>query len=265
MKGNIKTYSTITQCVSEALMDGQESDVKKEQYTRFALKYFHELNFKKGNDIKTVSLNMKPWKAIELPNDCIDWITIGIQCGEDIKTFVKDTYETALLHQTDENGVKVANQPCPDYYPLEDWPVWDDTQVPLFNLTSLGEDPGRLFGLMVKDNGLGYFTENRNKDSCEIQFRGQIPSDTKIYLQYLSSGINACGETLVHPYFKEYIIAGIHVERIRHGNKSEMWRLNDAKEELTRQFWLVQDYTWEWSAEDIIEILKSGYGLYPKH
>jgi hypothetical protein len=264
MKGNIKTYKTITQCVSEALMDEQESDVKREQYTRFALKYFDEINFKKGTDIKTVPLTMKPWKAIELPADCIDWITIGIQCGEDIKTLVKDVYEVALLHELDGNGVKLPNEPCPDYFPLESWPT-SETQVPLFNLTHLGEDPGKLFGLKVHNNGLGYFTENRNKDIAEIQLRGQIPSGTIIYLQYLSSGINPTGETLVHPYYKEWIIAGIHVERIRHGNKAEMWRLADAKEEFNRQHLLVQDYTWEWSAEDIMEILRSGYGLYPKN
>lgn len=265
MKGNSKTYKTLTQIVSEALMDTQESDVKKEQYMRYALKYFDEINFKKGVDIKTVSLKMKPWKAIELPNDCIDWITVGIQCGEDIKTFVKDTYSVALLHEKDESGVKKPNKPCPDYYAISDWPVWDDATVPLYNLTSSGEDPGRLFGLMVKDNGLGYLTENKNKDSCEIQFRGDIPANSNIYLQYMSSGINPCGETLVHPYFKEYIIAGIHVERLRHGSRTEAWRLEDAKEELNRQHILMQDYTWEWSVEDIMEILRSGYGLYPKN
>lgn len=264
MKGNPKAYKTLSQCVAEALMDTQESDVKAEQYLRYALKYFNEINHKKGTDIKTVALNMKPWKAIELPVDCVDWISIGIQCGEDIKTFVKDVYSVALLHETDSTGQKVANEPCPDYFDFSDWETEDNQNLPFYNLNSDGEDPGKLFGLMVKDNGLAYFTENKNKDSCEIQFRGKLPSTTKIYLQYLSSGINPCGETLVHPYFKEYIIAGIHVERIRNGRQSERWRLDDAKEEFNRQFWLVQDLSWEWGAEDIIEILKSGYGLYPK-
>lgn len=263
MKGNPKAYKTIGQCVAEALMDTQESDSRAEQFTRFALKYFDELNLKKSTDIKTVALNMKPWKAIELPQDCITWISIGIQCGEDIKTFVKDTFPVALLHELDANGVKVANEPCPEYFDFSDWQT-DDISMPFYNIDDQGQDTGKIFGLMVKDNGLAYFTENMNKDSCEIQFRGKIPLDTKIYLQYLSNGINPCGETLVHPTFKEYIIAGIHVERLRFGKGTEAWRLNDAKDEFNRQFWAVQDLSWEWGTEDIIEILKSGYGLYPK-
>lgn len=262
MKGNKKTYKTISTIVANALMDAQESDSKREQLTRFALKYFKEVQFGHGVDIKTVALNMKPWKAIELPEDCVDWITIGIQCGEDIKTLVKPAYEMAMLHAKDENGVKIANEPSEDFS-VNDWPL-SDSFLPFFNTSPLGEDPGRLFGQMVKDNGLGYYSENRNKDSCEIQFKGDFASNTIFYLQYLTNGMNPCGDTLVHPYFEEFIISGIHVERIRHGGRSEAWKLVDAKDEFDRQWYLVKDYVWEWSAEDIIEILKSGYGMYPK-
>jgi hypothetical protein len=166
-----------------------------------------------------------------------------------------------MYHELDDDGVKIANEDTD----LDELPVEETSVIPFFNYTHLGEDPGRLFGLKLKDNGLGYFTENRNKDSCEIQFKGKIPTDTKIYLQYLTNGMNACGETMVHPYFYEYIVSGVHVERIRHGGRTEAWRLADAKEEFDRQYLLTLDYTWEWSVEDIVELMKSGYGLYPKH
>lgn len=263
MKGNVKTFKSIKQLVAESLMDIQAGDVRREQFTRFALKYFSELNLSRGTDIKTVKLNLKPWGAIELPEDCVDWCSLGIQCGDMIKTFVKDTFNTALLYEKDENGVNLPNTPCDSTCDLTTLPV-SDRSVPFYNYSPFGGGTGRLFGLAVHDNGLGYYTENKNKDSCEIQFRGRIPSTTKIYLQYMSNGINACGETMVHPYYTEYIIAGVHVERCRFGSREEKMMLGDAKDELNRQRLLVMDYVWEWSTEDIMEILNSGYGLYPK-
>lgn len=265
MKGNPKTYRSINELVDSSLLMNQESAVKREQVREFALKYFDEVHFKHGTDIKTVQLNLKPWKAIQLPDDCVDWVCFGIQCGEEIKTFVNAPYAPAMLFTNDSEGVPQANQTC-DYSTcsLSDLPVDGSRVIPYFNVSPLGEDPGRLFGLMVKDNGLGYFSENKNKDVAEIQFKGDINLDTVIYVQYITSGINPSGETLVHPYFAQFIIAGVDVERIRRGGRTEAWRLDDAKEEFDRQFYLVLDYTWEWGVEDIVELLKSGYGMYPK-
>lgn len=263
MKGNPKTYRTIKQIVSSSLLQNQESDNKREQMTEFALKYFDEVQFKHGVDIKTTQLNLKPWKAIQLPDDCVDWVCIGIQCGELIKTFVNAPYAPAFLFTNDDDGVPQANQPI-DYSSanLETMDLSTNV-IPFFNVSPLGEDPGRLFGLMVKDNGLGYFSENKNKDVAEIQFKGNIDLNTKIYLQYLTDGMNPSGETVVHPYFANWIIAGVDMERCK-TNKDVAWRFEAAVAEFNRQTMNVLDYIWEWSTEDVVELLKSGYGNYPK-
>lgn len=262
MKGNKKTYRTISSLVDDALMDVQEGASRKLQFTRWALKYAEEVYFDHvQSEVKTVKITMKPWKAIELPDDCVDWISVGIQCGEVVKTFVRDKY-IALLHDEDENGQKVANEPCDSWDNLEDVPVEVGSMFPFYNLTHLGEDPGKLFGLRVKDNGLGYVQENTNGDICELQFAGDIPANSKIYLQYKGTPINPCSETLIHPFFSEYVVAGIHVERCRFSKDKS--GLGDAKEELNRQWYRMLDLKWDLTDEDITEILRSGYGLYPK-
>lgn len=265
MKGNAAVYRPLTEIVDEALLDNGYGIHWKERAMRFAIKYAEEL-FQDGwvPAFLTKEVDIKPWKAIELPEDCVDWVAVGIRNGHDVMTFVKD--RTIALYHDKVDGAKQANS-NPNY--LDDF-VTDmelsDSVAPFINYTSnlspLGENPGRLFGLLVKDNGLGYVTENVNKDVSELQFKFNVVAGTKIYLTYETSGFSPEGETMIHPYYAEYIVEGILFKIARASrNKGD---LQVASNELNRQYIRMLDKKWQWSTEDITEYLKSAYGTYPK-
>lgn len=260
MKGNSQTYRPLSELIDEALLDTDKGIHLKERAARWGIKYAEEVHFDYGWDIKTVPVDLKPWKAIELPADCVDWVLFGIQCGNDIKTFINQTY-LSVIYTLDEDGQKKPNENC-EFFNLEDLPTYEDSLLPFHNTTTLGENPGKLFGQLVKDNGLGYYTENKNKDVNEIQFRFIVKEGQKIYLMYVTNGFHTDEETMIHPYFGEYIISGIKTEIIRHGR--DKTGLKDSIDELDRQRLRVIDKQWDYGTEDVIEYLKSGYGLYPK-
>jgi hypothetical protein len=263
-KGHKDTFKTISQIVDGVCLDLGEGSHRKEQYYHWAIKHIERWNMDQAREVKTVELKLTPWKAIELPKDCIDWIAIGIQAGNVIKTFVHNR-DIALLHQKDAAGVKMYNDnPKDSDYDIEASDVYTEYQWPFYNFTSYGEDPGRLFGLMVKDSGLGYFTENRNQDSCEIQFKTKIKAGTKIYVEYLSNGFCPCKETLVHPYACELIALGIHHERLKFDKSAPRSVVYEAKQEYEEEFRRVVDRMWDYSIEDIIEDIRGSYKLTPK-
>lgn len=264
MKGHVDIYRKLSEIVNDALDDVQAGMHWQYRFTRWAMKYAEEIHFDHAKDVRTVEVNFKPWKAIELPQDCVDWVLVGIQNGEDIMTFTKDE-RIAMLFQKDSNGQLMPNNP-PTYetdggaIPFEGDYMW-----PWINLTHLGEDPGRMFGLRVKSNGFGYFTENRNKDISELQFSGSdIDTTQKVYLMYISNLFSPTEETLIHPYHAEYIVAGIHREFYRHKPNVTGIEKQQAEAEFDRQYLKVLDRSWDLRVEDIYEYLKARYQMTPR-
>ena len=266
MKGNATQYRPLSEIVSEALLDSGEGSQWFERYLRWAIKYAEEI-FDDGwvPQVKTVELSTTLWKAIQLPADCIDWVLVGIRNGHDVMTFVHDR-TIATVFDKDADGVQEPNVE-PEY--LDGYvpdPTLSDYVVPFYNLANnfsvLGENPGKLSGLLVKDNGLGYFTENKNKDVSEIQFRFNIAAGTKVYLMYITSGFSVEGETMIHPYYAEYIVQGIHRER--QSKSRDKSGLAWTEQEFTRQYYRMLDKKWEYSTEDITSYIMSGYSSTPK-
>jgi hypothetical protein len=258
MKGNSKTYALLEDIVHEALMDLGEGEHRKEQFLHWGIKYMRKLHFDAAREVKTVKLEMTPWKSVVLPEDCVDWTMLGIQCGNIIKTFVNDN-GIALMHN---NGVceKKPNENCKNIEDID----YDGEGMAFFNYTYYGEDPGKLFGLAVKDNGVGYFTENRNKDSNEIQLNVSVKSNSTVYLEYISNYFDPCKDSVVHPYAIDYIVAGIHYENLRHNKNNPRSLVGEAKQVMDEEYVLLAERGFNLTADDIIEYRRQGYKLTPK-
>lgn len=268
MKGNLKTYRKLSEIVNDALDDVGAGMHWQFRMMRWGMKYAQELHMQHLRDVRTVKVNFKPWKAIELPDDCVDWVMVGIQNGEDIMTYVNDPHTAVEFDKDETTGEFLPNLPPTYFSDATNQPQSGDYMFPFMNLTPAGEDPGKLFGLRVKYNGLGYFTENPNKDVNELQFKGpDIDTTQQVYLMYISEIWDPQAETLIHPAHAEYIVAGATVEyekaRLSAGN-GNVASCELADKEFTRQYWAVIDSKWDLRVEDIYEYFKSGYQLTPR-
>lgn len=259
MKGHIDIYRPLLEVVNDALWDCQLSQHEQGRFLRFGQKYAEECHFDHLRDIRSVEVNLTPWKAIELPVDAVDWVAVGIQNGNDVMTFINDKKQALLFDKV--NGVK---QPLadPSYASnLSDIPIEAGFTFPFLNY-SMGA--GKIFGLRVHDNGLGYVTENRNKDSNELQFKFTLPSTVgPIYLTYISNLWDPKEETLIHPYFAEYIVAGIKREYYGH-RPGEGQLLDFAQKEFDRQYLKLLDRSWDLTVEDVLEMIKNQWTMTPK-
>lgn len=257
MKAHSGQLVSILEIVNKALADLGESSHRKEQFILWSVDYFRKLKMDMAREIRTVSLSMTAWKSVILPDDCVDWYLIGIRNGQDLMAFTKKSI-LARDCSCDEDEPTTA-----DYASRTD--VLGEG-INFFNYTEFGEDPGKLYGLLVKDNGLGYFAPNPNPRVNEIQLSTHVPAGTPIILMYLATLFDPTVDSVVHPYCEDMIRKGIHYENLKHRRRSGNRNITrdmilDAKQELDDEICLVAERRWDLSEDDIIEAARAGIQL----
>jgi len=198
-------------------------------YSKDCLRILSEDDLKVINTVKLpvdTSTN-----AVELPNDYLDYVNVGVQCGQNVKplvetdkinplvamtsTFTPTTYGSIQSNTT--NQVFYGGL-YPFYYNSV---MWND----------YGEPIGRLFGLGagVQDDVFSIFPE-RN----QIQLTEKISVD-HIILQYISDGMNSDAATKINPYAYETIDAFICYQM-----KSNTRTYSQGEAELAKQEYITQ-------------------------
>lgn len=259
MKAHTKELLTIEELADSVLMDLQESSHRKEQFLKWAIDYYKRYRMDVAREYKKTLLDMTAWKSIILPDDCVDPVIIGIPNGEDISTFTRRRLATRDC-ACDED------EPTPPTYTPEE----GSEGFQWYQLSESGEDAGKLYGLQVKDNGLGNFKINDTQDVNEIQLSSNVPAGTRIHLTYLSTLFDPNRDNCVHPYAQPMIEAGIHwsnlKNRRRAGNRNiSQQDIYDAKNEFDEALCQLAERRWELSREDIVEITREAMVLTPKH
>jgi len=259
MKGNTDEYLSLKEIANSALLDLGESAHRAEQFFHWAVDYYKRYRMDIAREVKITQLDMTAWKSINLPHDCVDWIRLGVINGEQVDTFTN----TKFLRPRDCACDTVEPQEAK--YKPED----GSEGIQYYNMTIYGEDPGKMFGLVVKDNGLGYYSPNQTQRVNEIQLSAKIKSGTKIWLMYLGTLFDPSVDNVVHPYAQFMIRAGVHYENLlnrrRAGNRNiSPTDIAMAKNILDEEVCKLAERRFDLRYEDIMEIYRSGQRQTPK-
>lgn len=259
MKAHSSQLVSLEEIVDKSLADLGEGAHKKELFLMWGLDYYRKYRMDLSREVRTVSLQMTPWKSVVLPDDCVDWIMIGIRNGESISTFTKTALAPRDCACDDDAPTAPAYNPEPGSEGVVYYNCYGE----------FGDDAGRMYGLMHKDNGLGYFDPNPNQGVNEIQLSAKVAAGTQIYLMYLSSLFDPDRGAVVHPYCEDMIRKGIHYLNLKNkrraGNRNiSMADIYMAKSELDEEICLVAERRWDLSPEDIIAASREGFTQSPK-
>lgn len=208
-------YYTIDAVVKSAMTDiGETTTHMYQLFLKYALEQLREMNIEFSREIKTVSLPMNTYKSVDLPEDCIDWIKIGIQVGERIFTMGVQS-DLALLNDVDDCGNPIANLP---QAPFDEKPnginfnnyggYWFNNFT---NNSSGTASNGRLFGFGGGIPSRGLYRIDRERR--QIRFDDSVTT-TNIYLEYISDGFHPTDATYVNPLCFEYLRTAIHFRRV---------------------------------------------------
>jgi hypothetical protein len=250
---------TIEELVNQVLLDLGYGAHYKELFLAWGVRYYKKYRTDIAREFRKVMLDMTPWKAIVLPNDCVDPILIGVPNGQSFDLFVN-------------KKLNPRSCACDDDEPTE--PVYESEQgsegVQYNTLTERAEDPGKLYGLASKDNGLGYFEINHEQDSNEIQLSANVRSGTRIMLIYLPTLFDPDRDNCIHPYAQPMIEAAIHWEHLkmkrRAGNRNISGdMIREAKDEYDERLCELAEKRSDLTSDMIIEISRDSFRLSPKH
>ncbi len=246
-------FVTLDQVVKSALMDIGASMERYEQFRHWVIDGYLDFHLDLAQEVKTAYLPLTAWKSIELPLDYVDFVQIGVVVNGEIRVFTND--ERIAL--PDQNLLE-SDPPEPTEEEIVPDPS-NPNKYYFYNWNSRGEDPGQLYGLTVKGNGVGYF--KMNPERREIQFSPRVKGDTSIYLEYISDGINPSEKTVVNIYAAKLLKLYAHWQRHKYSKSSNQAEKKEAKDDYWNEYYKVQNRIQKVSAADVLEVMRDSYRL----
>jgi hypothetical protein len=145
----------------------------------------------------TALLPVTERKTIVLPEGYVDWVKLAVKKGQYAITLSVNDELTSSPRTANEQTVRgLLSQNMPNG---TDFGVYGGYQF-------LNYAAGSLMGIGHGLPGKGYFKIVDHGDSKEA-FLDYDYNFNNVYLEYISDGIDFCGESFVHPYEYEFIIA----------------------------------------------------------
>lgn len=254
---NQKFY-TLAAAAYSALEDIQEDESRFNQFLHYAFDGYREFAMDQSHEVITEEIEMKPWKQIDFPTNMVDWTKIGFKSGDFIKILVNDNNIPKNFDRI--NNVKQENKPSPD---IDFLPITQE-MLPFFGFggsVNYGED--RIYGYGSTYNYLGYFDVDMT--NRVINFKETVKANTKVYIEYITDGLNYSGHTLINPYAFRLIKLFIHWSRKLYDEKYGEGERYAAQRLYENQKATVDERMLNLSIQTIREILRSGYTLVPQN
>lgn len=199
----MESYATVDQIVRSAIIDlGNTSLHHYPRFLQWALECVQDWNQDSAQEVKTVKLTMNDIKQVELPADFVDWVKVGIQCGDRIKVMsVRD--DMNRLYNTNDCGKPLPFESCGcsvNTLPVDLLAIGGYYFFDYRN--DYGEFLGQIYGYGGGYNKTGYFQVDRQNGV--LQFSSDV-NNTDVYIEYIGTGFNPNEHTVVNQYARKCI------------------------------------------------------------
>lgn len=254
VKDNWKYY-TLSAAAYSALEDIQEDESQFSRFLHFAMEGYRDFNIDQSHQLECVELEMKSWKQIDMPIDLVDWVKVGFWDGNLIRVLTREHQNNVPKLFKSVGGVPQANLPPADNETL---PITQD-MLPFLGYSNFFGSPAseRIYGFGSTYNYLGYFdVDMKNR---VFNFKQTVDKFTKVYLEYVSDGINYSGKTLINPMAFKLIKNYIHWQRKEHDDRYGLGDKSRAQSLYNQERGKVAVRMLDLSIDTIREILRSGY------
>lgn len=236
--------------------DMQAGEERFEFILHHALEGWRELALNVAHQVEVKEIEMKPWKQIDFPCGLVDWVKIGFKKGDFLKILVNDPNIPKIFDKV--NGVPQENKTV--YPSLTEAPYSSDLIGFYDPYGLLGS--GQFYGHAVPYNYLGYFDVDWKRKV--FNFKETISSDTKVYLEFITDGINACGATVVTPYAFQTLKAWCHWMRKKEDSRFSIAERRESERMYKESLQQLAVNMLEISIDDIRDALLYRYKGSPK-
>jgi len=254
------TYSKLSAIVDMACI---EVEVSVNHYFKKFLAHacwgLSELKLDQANDVCTELLPISDVNTVTLPSNAIDWVKIGIPWGQ----YVKPLSINGDLSKID----RTIGNPQFTYSVSPGWlpsgtnisPTGGGFEFCNFNGSSLYAIGGGI-------PNEGHFTMVKRSDGVkEILLDGPMTGIPNLYVEYIGLGLNPCGETIVDPYLKDYVLKYILLKYEENSNpRRTEASIARRQRDLAYADTLVRGRTNSLDVETLLTITRRHYSLLPK-
>jgi len=216
-----------------------------------------EIHFDACEEIKTTTLPVSAVLTAQCPIDMVDWISIGIQQNQYVtKMSVNDQLDPSPRTVATFNP---TDAPPPGWLP-------NDTNIVGYGGFAFSNPGGR--ALFSGAGGLpqtgNFKVVNRPDGHKEILLdSGLCLPNSIIFLEYLATGINPSGETIISPYYYNYVRAYIHHQWAKFGKgaqKTESEIIRTGRE-LWHEEMKVRGRTSAIDIKSLLTVMRKNYRL----
>ena len=175
---------------------------------KWAIRGLERVRLNNWQDVKTCLLDVTSRKTVTLPGDFLEWVKVGAPIGqyavtlglnEDLRLADRTTDtlgSVSLLSQNPPNGLNFNN------YTNLYFHNYDGQQIP-------GVGPG------ISSKGFYRVYDDGNCKELLMDFDYGL---SQVYIEYITNGFDPCGQSVVSPFLKEYIMAYLDYKYEKHNN-----------------------------------------------
>lgn len=248
-----KKFYTLLAVAYGVAKDLREGNENIEYYLHLAIEGYREFQFDQSCEVKAVEIEMKAWKQIDLPCNAVDWVRVAFKCGDSLKILTQDTY---IPKTFDKVGcTPQENKPCPS---IAEVPYIGE-MVPFNVYGGYGWDVAKYYGMPLDYNYLGYFDVDWT--NRVINFKQTVTGFEKVYLEYISDGLEASGLTVINPYAWTLLKDWVKWQRKENNDRVSAGDKARAKELYNQSVMNFMTRITHMDVDDIKEALRSGYTL----
>lgn len=216
MGKNTRGYSNLDMIVRSVMVDLKDYAFRDHRrLLHLAAQGFTELNMFVINNVKSVLLPINENFTVDLPDDYIDYLKVGVKINGKVWTLGYNK-EIALPREVNECGLTIASiVECSSEITSNNFPQWG---FYFSNHFRNGHYVGELYGMGGGFN-IAYYRIDPEKR--QIVLTDSVPKGFVI-LEYLSSGVSAEGATTVPLQAVSAVKEYVHWKRIEYDNNVAM-------------------------------------------
>lgn len=195
MSDNSKYYK-IGSIVDQFIADNSLTDHWHQKALSWAFLGLRGLKLNVFQDVKTCSLAVTSRKTAALPANYVDWTKVGVRRGQYVITLaVNDALSKAPRTDNETVVAGLLSQNLPNGIDVNSYSGYSFFNYNGNSFFSLGGGLPNKRSFQIVEH-----------DSCkEILLDYDFPCD-EVYLEYITDGLDPCGETVVNPYMYDYLL-----------------------------------------------------------
>ncbi|HTJ52625.1 MAG TPA: hypothetical protein VL443_24385 [Cyclobacteriaceae bacterium] len=216
-------YYKISTIVDDFLSDNDLHNSWYQKALKWGHKALRDIRLDIYQEVKTELLNVTERKTVVLPDGFVDWTKIAVKNGQYAVTLALNADLTIQERSTSDQTISsIMSQRLP-------------------NGTDFGQYGGYYFNNFNGSNFLavggglpskGFFKVVQH-DNCKEILLDYDYNLNQVYLEYITDGLDACDETVVHPYEYNYIFAYMEMRyEMKNNPKATNYTKDEAQKDV---------------------------------